>query len=111
MAFLGRIWPAFGTFFNQVFTSSLSHILFHAFLYSVLALLLVLWIQPFTGSSYLKIMGWILLVGLLHEGIQVMLAGAWPGWAAELFDLAVDLCGGALGLALLVFFRRRALHH
>ena len=101
MAFLGRMWPAFGKAFNQFFATTLSHVVFHAFLYAVLAILLCQWIKPDNPIAWLKIMGVILITGCLHEGIQVILAGQWPGWPAELMDLSVDLVGAGLGLAIL----------
>jgi hypothetical protein len=100
MAFLGRLWPAFGQGFNFVFASDVTHIIFHTFLYAVLAILLGQWIRPVSLASRLKIFGLTFLVGFLHEGLQILLAGQWPGWPAELLDISVDLFGAALGLAL-----------
>jgi len=100
MAFLGRIWPAFGRLFNFLFAPDWVHVLMHALLYTVLAYLLAGWIRPTSLQNGLKLLGLILLVGLLHESLQLFSAGNWPGWGPELFDIAVDLTGGLLGLLL-----------
>ncbi len=107
MAFLGRLWPAFGTAFNRFFATAAMHVLFHACLYAVLVFLLAQWMKPETSAAFLKVLAGVFLVGLLHEAIQVALAGVWPGWAAELTDLGVDLGGGAIGLALASLLVRR----
>jgi len=107
MAFLGRVWPAFGKWFDPFFASGLTHIIFHSFLYAVLAILIGQWISPVSWNAWLKILGLILLIGSLHEGIQVTFAGLWPGWTAELLDLSVDFCGAVLGLTLKTIYSLR----
>lgn len=98
MAFLGRVWPAFGRLFDALFAPNWVHVLMHGLLYAVLAFLLVGWISPVTLTNGLKLIGLVLLVGLLHESLQLLSAGVWPGWEPELFDLGVDLAGALLGL-------------
>jgi VanZ family protein len=95
MAFLGKVWPAFGDLFNAAFSAPWTHIAMHAFLYFILGLLLAQWVRPVSKKSLAVLAGCALLVGCIHESIQLLAAGAWPGWPAELLDLAVDL-GGAL---------------
>jgi hypothetical protein len=46
------------------------------------------------------LLGLCLLVGILHEGVQILAAGAWPGWMAELINISVDLAGACPRLAL-----------
>lgn len=98
MAFLGRLWPGFGRIFDTLFAPPWVHILLHGLLYAVLSFLLAGWIHPVTPRNVLALLGCILLVGLLHESLQIITAGLWPGWGPELFDLTVDLAGAALGL-------------
>ncbi|KAF0109252.1 MAG: hypothetical protein FD146_296 [Anaerolineaceae bacterium] len=100
LAFLGKLWPDFGKFFSAVFAPAWTHILMHGLLYAVLGFLLAKWIPPSSVRSVSGLLGLSLLVGILHEGVQILAAGAWPGWTAELLDLSVDLAGACLGLAL-----------
>ncbi len=107
MAFLGRLWPAFGRAFYAVFAADWTHVAMHGFLYLVLGLLLVLGLRPTVRRTYLLLFGLALCVGVVHEAIQLLAAGAWPGWGAELLDLSVDMSGASLGALMAVFFRRR----
>jgi VanZ family protein len=100
MAFLGRFWPAFGKVFDRFFATDLSHLVFHAFLYAILAVLLCRWIRPADSKAWPRVSAVILFIACLHEGIQVVLAAQWPGWPAELTDISVDLVGAILGLAI-----------
>jgi hypothetical protein len=107
MAFLGRFWPGFGRFFNAAFAPVWMHILMHGLLYAVLGFLLAQWKPPASPRLAPGVLGLSLLVGILHETVQIIAAGAWPGWTAELLDLSVDLAGACLGLAAAFLFRRR----
>ena len=107
MAFLGELWPGFGRFFNLIFAPDWMHVLMHGFLYLVLGILLALWLRPQTARTHLVLFGLALSVGFLHEGLQLLAAGAWPGWGAELLDLAVDLTGACLGAGLAAWSGRR----
>jgi hypothetical protein len=98
MAFLSRSWPVFGTVFNAVFSPGWMHILMHGLLYAVLGFLLAQWIAPLSLKAILILLGSSLLVGCLHEGLQLLTAGIWPGWSAEILDLTVDLIGAAIGV-------------
>jgi hypothetical protein len=106
MAFLGSIWPAFGHLFNAVFAPGWMHVIMHSFLYTVLGILLTHWTKPLSIQSALIILGLALLVGCFHEDLQILTAGQWPGWSAEIFDLSVDLVGAAVGLALAQLWAR-----
>ena len=107
MAFLGKLWPDFGRVFRFAFAAGWTHILMHGLLYAVLGFLLAKGIPPSSVRSVSGLLGLSLLVGILHEGLQILAAGAWPGWTAELLDLSVDLAGACLGLALARWFARR----
>lgn len=107
MAFLARLWPEFGRLFDLVFAPVWMHVLMHALLYAVLMFLLALWKPPASPGAAAGMLGLSLLIGILHEGVQVLTAGAWPGWRAELLDLGVDLAGASLGLFLALLLSRR----
>jgi VanZ family protein len=97
MAFLGKIWPAFGKLFNAAFSPAWTHIAMHTFLYAILGFLLAQWIRPDSVKAIIVLSGFALIVGFLHESLQILSAGAWPGWPAEVLDLSVDLIGAFLG--------------
>jgi hypothetical protein len=107
MAFLGSLWPAFGKVFNAVFAPGWMHLLMHALLYAVLGFLLAIWIRPISAKHFLSLAGVIFLVGCLHETLQLLTAGTWPGLLPELYDLLVDVSGAALGMGLWKFWPRR----
>ena len=107
MAFLGNLWPAFGKVFNAVFAPGWMHLLMHALLYAVLGFLLAIWIRPISAKHFLSLAGVIFLVGCLHETLQLLTAGTWPGLLPELYDLMVDVSGATLGMGLWKFWPRR----
>jgi hypothetical protein len=98
MVLLGKFWPAFGNVFNAVFSPVWTHILMHTLLYAVLGFLLAQWITPTSRKAILVLVGLSLLVGCLHEGLQLLAADVWPGWPAEILDLSVDLIGANIGI-------------
>lgn len=100
MAFLGKLWPSFGSVFEAIFEPNWMHILMHGLLYAILGFLLTLWLKPVSIKAVLLLLGLSLLVGLLHEGLQLLTAHLWPGLLPELFDLGVDLAGAALGIGI-----------
>jgi hypothetical protein len=107
MAFLGKLWPAFGIFFNSIFASNWMHILMHGLLYAMLGFLLTTLVGPSTPKAIPLLLGSCLLVGVLHEGMQLWAAQMWPGLGPELFDLGVDLIGSAAGIGLARSIQRR----
>ena len=109
MAFLGRLWPAFGKVFNAIFAPDWMHVLMHTLLYAVLGFLLVQWMRPGSFTAILGFFGLVLAVGCLHEGFQLLTSRTWPGWNPEFFDLAVDLVGATLGLGLARLLTRTGL--
>jgi len=100
MAFLGKLWPAFGNIFNAVFAKDWAHVLMHTLLYAVLGLLLTNWIAPTSTKVIFILVELGLLVGCLHEGLQILAARSWPGWPPEILDISVDLTGTILGVGL-----------
>jgi len=109
MALAGRLWPAWGRFFEAVFAPAWMHIVMHALLYAGLGLLLTRWVQPDSPCRVTALLGIILLTGCAQEAIQIVGAGAWPGWKAELLDLCVDLAGACPGLLAAHLVNRRLL--
>jgi hypothetical protein len=100
MAFLGTLWPAFGNIFNTIFAPNWVHVLMHTLLYAVLGFLLAVWIKPISAQHFLIVAGSTFLVGCMHEALQLLMAGIWPGWFPELYDIFIDLAGTALGIGL-----------
>jgi hypothetical protein len=112
MAWLGRFSSAYRRAFDAIFGPLWMHILMHAGLFAVLALLLT------HRLSNLRIFaGWklpmlvtsaVLGLGLLQEGLQSLSGGVFLPSAAA-FDLGVDFAGGLVGLGIaqgIVLFRR-----
>jgi VanZ family protein len=107
LALLGKFWPPFGDLFDKVFAPAWMHLLMHGLLYAVLALLLAAWAAPLTRRKVALLLTAILLVGGLHETLQLLAFRRWPGLKPELFDLAIDLLGALLGLAAWQLWQRR----
>ena len=99
MAFLAKLWPAFGNVFSAVFAQDWTHILMHTLLYAVLGLLMAQAISPTSSKAILILGGLALLVGCLQEGLQLFSAGTWGGWPPEILDLFVDLGGTIIGIS------------
>ena len=96
--------------FDWVFQSHASHVLMHTFLYAVLACLLVS-----TLSATLRRHHWaaavsaivgVAVVAVLQEAIQMQCESVMLG-PDEIFDVFVDLNGGALGVLLWLRFTGR----
>jgi VanZ family protein len=110
MAFLGKLWPSFGSVFDAIFEPNWMHILMHGLLYAIFGFLLTLWVKPTSIKAVFLLLGLSLLVGILHESLQLLTAHLWPGLLPELFDLGVDLAGAAFGIGIgLVVLRRKVL--
>jgi hypothetical protein len=105
--FFTGTWEAFGRVFHAIFSPGWLHIMMHALLYAVLGFLLAIWIRPISAKHFLSLAGVIFLVGCLHETLQLLTAGTWPGLLPELYDLLVDVSGAALGMGLWKFWPRR----
>lgn len=99
LAGLGRFSAGYRRAFDTLFGPAWMHVVMHLLLFAGLAALLVWVLRPAPSQrSITRLVGVILLAGLLQEGFQALNQGSlyWPG---VLFDLGVDLTGGALGLA------------
>ncbi len=111
MSWFTSFSPAAQSLFNTVFSSGWVHVLMHAFLYAVLATLLVYRLYH-KQSSLLHwrrvgfILTAILVVALLQESIQLFSEQRSPG-ADEIFDIGVDLLGGMLGVLFSLQFVKR----
>ncbi|MBI3958220.1 MAG: VanZ family protein [Chloroflexi bacterium] len=108
MAWFTSFSPTAQSIFNTVFSSGWVHILMHAFLYAVLATLLVYgWYHKQNSLLHWRRVGFllavILAVALLQENIQLLSEQRSLG-ADEIFDIGVDLLGGALGIFFSVRF-------
>ena len=98
--------------FNTLFGPAWVHVAMHSFLYGVLAAVLLTSLFPRANlrpswQGVARILGLILAVALLQEGIQLLSQQRAPG-GDELFDLGVDLAGAGLGMALVRRFLARA---
>jgi hypothetical protein len=110
MAFLGKLWPDFGQVFNAIFAPDWTHIFMHFFLYAILGILLTTLVKTSDIPIIILVMGIGLLIACSHEGLQILTAGRWPGWPAEMLDLGVDLGGLAASLVLvrLIVLRKKS---
>ena len=97
-AALSQLSGDYTNVFNYVFNSLLAHILMHMALFGGLA-----WIvMSFTSRQpmwrmVLWCLGSVLLVGTLQEVIQMVSVDVY-NVGASLFDLGIDLAGGAIPL-------------
>ena len=107
MAWLGRYSAHYRQMFDALFGPPWMHVVMHTLLFAGLAALLI-WVVRLEMSwrSAGLVLTTVLLIGLLQEGLQALSQGSlyWPG---VLFDLGVDLTGGALGAGTAWFLRRR----
>jgi hypothetical protein len=100
MAYLNILWPAFGNIFNTILAPTWMHILMHALLYAMLGFLLTIWSKPVFAKHFLILASLTFLVGCMHEALQRLTAGIWPGWFPELYNIFIDLARDALGVSL-----------
>lgn len=112
MAWASQTIPGFQLWFNTVFAPDWTHILMHGLLYAVLTAALLA-LRPMGVSCVLRargrgpstvflVLSLALAVGLLQEGVQLLPSGRLPG-LHELLDLAVDMAGAIVGLAVMFF--------
>jgi chloramphenicol 3-O-phosphotransferase len=97
MAGLGRISPQFRHAFNAVFGPNWMHVVMHSVLFAVLVLLVLAateW-KPGWRAAGVALLA-ILVVAVVQEGLQALSQGVFP-LAGAVYDLGVDLCGGAVG--------------
>ncbi|MDH5605868.1 MAG: hypothetical protein OEY93_03175 [Anaerolineae bacterium] len=95
--FLRLFSPALRQAFDHVFDPEWVHIVGHLGLYAALVVLLrILFHLPAKPLTVALIAGVILILGGTQEYLQLIFKGR-PFGPADLFDLQVDLAGGALG--------------
>jgi hypothetical protein len=73
MALLAGIWPSFGRVFDAIFAPDWVHVVMHAFLYAVLAVILCHWLPANCIRAVVTVLGLALLVGILQETLQLVL--------------------------------------
>ena len=100
MAWLGNFSVQYRQAFNAIFSPEWMHYLMHAVLYAGLAIMLVMVFRfEIHPCPVLTVLGLVLLVGIIQEGLQL-----WSGVQAlrwnSLLDLGVDLSGAGFGLLL-----------
>ncbi len=95
MAWFTHLSATFQRVFVYLFEPVWTHVVMHAFLFAVLAWLLM----RLLGPRPPVVLSLVMLVALGQEGVQLLYTGQTPG-ADEAFDLMVDLLGGGLGVAL-----------
>jgi hypothetical protein len=98
MAWPGKFSEKYRQIFNAVFSPEWMHWLMHAVLYAGLAILLLrVFDLRSNHQTAFAVLGMVLLVGIIQEGMQL-----WSGVQSlrwnSLFDLGVDLTGAGLGL-------------
>ncbi len=95
---LSRFWRPLGDLFDTVFHPLWVHVVAHAFLYAVLALLLSRRIKPGTWRGRFLVLCLGLMIGCLQEGLQSLAPDHGLIWSDSAFDLLVDVFGMAVGL-------------
>ncbi len=108
MAWLGNFSIRYRQTFNAAFAPEWMHWLMHAALYAGLAILLVVVFNlPLNRCTVLLVLGTVLLVGIIQEGMQLFSAVQVISWNS-LFDLGVDLVGAGIGLGVVWGTRKAA---
>lgn len=98
-------WDDLRRAFWRLFASELAHVIGHLFLFSIFtALVLAVFQLPLDWRSAVLVAGVVLLVGVGQELLQLQVKGRAFG-GPEVFDLGVDLVGGALGWQLARWMR------
>lgn len=106
MAWLGNFSSDYRQIFNAIFAPEWMHWLMHAVLYAGLAILLVVVFGlRLNRGTVLLVLGVVLLVGSIQEGMQLFSAVQMMGWNSA-FDLGVDLIGAGIGLGVVWGIRK-----
>ncbi len=107
MAWLGRFSPAYRRVFDSIFSPEWMHWIMHALLFGGLAILVLAFARrALSWKTILVTITAVLAVGVFQEAFQLASQGAFS-LSGSLFDLGVDLAGGALALAAFVLWTRR----
>jgi VanZ family protein len=106
IAWLGNFSASYRETFNTIFTPEWMHWLMHAVLYAGLAILLVMVFNlPLNRRTVLLVLGIVMLVGFIQEGMQLFSAVQIVSWNS-VFDLGVDLIGAGIGIGVLWGIRK-----
>jgi VanZ family protein len=106
MAWLGNFSVGYRRVFNALFAPEWMHWLMHAALYAGLAILLaIVFDLAVNRRTVLIVVGMVLLVGLIQEGMQLFSAVQVVSWNS-VFDLGVDLSGAGIGLIVVCGIRK-----
>lgn len=82
---------------HRLLETEFAHVIGHLFIFSVLVTILLVGFQvPLNRRTAVLMVGVVLAVGLGQEYFQLQVKGRGFGFP-EVFDLGVDLVGGALG--------------
>jgi len=107
VAWLVRPSPVAYRIFNTLFSPVWMHILMHSLLFAVLGALLM---QRLSGTLARRVgltLALVLVAAILQEGFQ-LLSRQSVLHPDNLFDIAVDMLGGLLGLSAVLAFRKIA---
>lgn len=107
VAWLVRPSPVAYRVFNTLFSPVWMHILMHSLLFAVLGALLM---QRLSGTLARRVgltLALVLVAAILQEGFQ-LLSRQSVLHPDNLFDIAVDMLGGLLGLSASLAFRKIA---
>lgn len=97
---LRRVSPTFRQHYDPLVPLEWVHIIMHTLLFVVLTLLLIYVFQlPLNRRTVLIVLGTLLAVGIFQEILQLQTKNR-PFMWYEVYDLAVDLAAGVLGLGL-----------
>ena len=97
---LRRVSPTFRHYYDPLVPLEWVHIVMHTLLFVGLTLLLIYVFQlPLNRRTVLIVLGTLLVVGLFQEILQLW-SKQRPFMWYEVYDLAVDLTAGVLGLGL-----------
>jgi hypothetical protein len=106
MAWLGNFSSNYRQIFNTIFAPEWMHWLMHAALYAGLAILLVVVFDlVLNRRTLLLVLGIVLLVGIIQEGMQLFSNVQIVSWNS-VFDLGVDLLGAGIGLGVVWGIRK-----
>jgi hypothetical protein len=106
MAWLGNFSTGYRQVFNSIFAPEWMHWLMHAVLFAGLVTLVVLVFNlQLKFHTVLLLLWMVLFVGMAQEGTQLLSQRQIFRWNS-LFDLAVDLFGGVIGLGIIWGIRK-----
>ena len=107
MIWLARVSPVSYRLFNILFSPPWMHIVMHTLLFAVLSALLLqsLYDRLAKGYAVAIVLALVFGVAVLQEGIQLF-SGQQVLHPNNLFDIGVDMVGGAIGALLTLGFRK-----